>query len=60
MIKAIRTVGNFQSITFDTALMDLARLNVGNQIKITFYKSNAICFTPVRPVAIAKNGHVRN
>jgi antitoxin component of MazEF toxin-antitoxin module len=50
MIKTITKIGNSQGITFDAALMDLARLKVGDQVNITVHEGGAIYLTPVRPV----------
>jgi antitoxin component of MazEF toxin-antitoxin module len=49
MIKTISKIGNSQGITFDTALMDLARLKVGDQVNVTVHEGGAITLTPVRP-----------
>jgi antitoxin component of MazEF toxin-antitoxin module len=35
---------------FDAALMDLARLKVGDQVTITVHEGGSIVLTPVRPV----------
>lgn len=50
MIKTITKIGNSQGITFDTALMDLARLKVGDQMNVTVHESGAVYLTPIRPV----------
>lgn len=50
MIKTITKIGNSQGITFDAALMDLARLKVGDQINVTVHESGVINLTPIRPV----------
>ena len=39
---------------FDTALMDLARLKVGDQISISIHEGGSIILTPVRPVITAE------
>lgn len=49
MIKTITKIGNSQGITFDAALMDLARLKVGDQVNVTVHEGGAIYLTPVRP-----------
>lgn len=49
MIKTITKIGNSQGITFDTALMDLARLKVGDQVNVTVHESGAVYLTPIRP-----------
>lgn len=50
MIKRITKIGNSQGITFDAALMDLARLKVGDEMNVTLHEGGAIYLTPVRPV----------
>lgn len=35
---------------FDSALMDLARLQVGDQVTVTVHEGGTIVLTPVRPV----------
>lgn len=50
MIKRITKVGNSQGIMLDAALMDLARLKVGDEVNISVHEGGAICLTPVRPV----------
>ena len=49
MIKTISKVGNSQGIIFDAALMDLARVKVGDQVNITVVpESGAIMLMPLR------------
>jgi antitoxin component of MazEF toxin-antitoxin module len=50
MIKTITKVGNSQGIMLDAAIMDLARLKVGDAMNLTVHESGAIYLTPVRPV----------
>lgn len=50
MIKTITKIGNSQGIIFDAALMDLARLKVGDQVNVTVHESGVINLTPIRPV----------
>ena len=50
MIKSITRIGNSQGIIFDAALMDMARLKVGDQVNVTVHEGGAIYLTPVRPV----------
>lgn len=50
MIKRITKVGNSQGIVFDAALMDLARLKVGDEMNLTVHEGGTISLTPVRPV----------
>ena len=49
MTKTISKVGNSQGIIFDAALMDLARVKVGDQVNITVVpESGAIVLMPLR------------
>ncbi|MGH8100295.1 MAG: AbrB/MazE/SpoVT family DNA-binding domain-containing protein [Chthoniobacterales bacterium] len=49
MTKTITKVGNSQGIIFDAALMDLARVRVGDQVNITVMPdSGAIVLMPLR------------
>lgn len=50
MIKRITKVGNSQGIMLDAALMDLARLKVGDEVNVTVHEGGAVYLTPVRPV----------
>ena len=49
MTKTISKVGNSQGIIFDAALMDLARLKVGDQVNVTVHEGGSIVLTPVHP-----------
>jgi antitoxin component of MazEF toxin-antitoxin module len=49
MTKTITRVGNSQGLMFDSALMDLARLKVGDQVSISVHEGGSIVLTPVRP-----------
>jgi len=49
MTKTISKVGNSQGIIFDAALMDLARVKVGDQVNVTVIpESGAIVVMPIR------------
>jgi antitoxin component of MazEF toxin-antitoxin module len=49
MTKTITKVGNSQGIIFDTALMDLARVKVGDQVNVTVVpNTGAIVLMPLR------------
>ncbi len=50
MTKTITKIGNSQGLMFDSALMDLARLKVGDQVTISVHEGGSIVLTPVRPV----------
>jgi antitoxin component of MazEF toxin-antitoxin module len=48
--KTITKVGNSQGIIFDAALMDLARIKVGDRVNVTVMpESGAIMLMPLRP-----------
>ncbi len=55
MTKTISKVGNSQGIIFDGALMDLARLKVGDKVTVTVHEGGSIILTPVRPTIDPKN-----
>jgi antitoxin component of MazEF toxin-antitoxin module len=49
MTKRISKIGNSHGIIFDAALMDLARVKVGDEINVTVVpESGAIVLTPLR------------
>lgn len=50
MTKTITKIGNSQGIMFDAALMDLARIKVGDEVNIEIHSGGTITLTPVRPV----------
>ncbi len=50
MTKMITKIGNSQGLMFDAALMDLARLKVGDEISVTIHEGGSIVLTPLRPV----------
>jgi antitoxin component of MazEF toxin-antitoxin module len=50
MTKTITKIGNSKGIIFDSALLDLARLKVGDEVTITVHEGGSIVLTPVRPV----------
>jgi antitoxin component of MazEF toxin-antitoxin module len=50
MIKTITKIGNSQGVMFDAALMDLARIKIGDQMTVTIHEGGSIVLTPVRPV----------
>ncbi len=54
MTKTISKVGNSQGIIFDTALMDLARVKVGDQVTVTVHEGGSIVLTPIRPAIKTK------
>lgn len=50
MTKTIIRIGNSQGVIFDSALMDLAHLKVGDQLTVSLHEGGSIVLTPVRPV----------
>jgi antitoxin component of MazEF toxin-antitoxin module len=48
VIKTISKIGNSQGLMLDAALMDLARLKVGDQVNVTIHEGGSIVLTPVR------------
>ena len=50
MTKTITKIGNSQGLMFDSALMDLAHIKVGDQVSISVHEGGSIVLTPVRPV----------
>ena len=49
MTKTISKIGNSQGIIFDAALMDLARVKVGDQVNVTLHPGGSIVLTPIHP-----------
>ena len=49
MTKTISKVGNSQGIMFDAALMEMARLKVGDQVNVEVHDGGTITLTPIRP-----------
>ena len=43
-------IGNSQGLMFDSALMDLARIKVGDQVTVSVHEGGSIVLTPLRPV----------
>jgi antitoxin component of MazEF toxin-antitoxin module len=49
MTKTITKVGNSQGIIFDAALMELARLKMGDEVNVEVHEGGTITLTPIRP-----------
>ena len=49
MVKTISKVGNSQGIIFDSALMELAHLKVGDELNVEVHAGGTITLTPLRP-----------
>ena len=47
MTKTISKVGNSQGIIFDAALMELARLKVGDLVNVEVHAGGTITLTPI-------------
>ena len=48
MTKTITKVGNSQGIMFDAAIMEMARLKVGDQVNVELHEGGTITITPLR------------
>ena len=49
MVKTITKVGNSQGVIFDAALLELARLKVGDEVNVEVHEGGTITLTPIRP-----------
>jgi len=49
MTKTITKIGNSQGLMFDAALMELARIKVGDQVNVEVHEGGTITLTPIRP-----------
>lgn len=52
MIKTISKIGNFQGIIFDSALLQLAHLKVGDEVHVEVHSLGTITITPLNPAVI--------
>ena len=52
MIKTISKIGNSQGIIFDAALLQLARLKVGDEVNIEVHAGGTITIAPLAPAVI--------
>lgn len=52
MIKTISKIGNSQGIIFDSALLQLARLKVGDEVNVEIHAGGTISITPMVPAVI--------
>jgi len=50
MIKTITKIGNSQGIIFDSAMMDMAHLKVGDKLQVTIHQGGSVVLTPDKPV----------
>ena len=49
MVKTISKIGNSHGIVFDAAVMELAHLRVGDEVKVEVHEGGTITLTPLRP-----------
>ena len=47
MIKTISKIGNSQGIIFDSALLQLARLKVGDEVNVEVHSGGTITIIPI-------------
>ena len=52
MIKTISKIGNSQGIIFDSALLQLARLKVGDEVNLEVHRGGTITIAPMNPAVI--------
>jgi antitoxin component of MazEF toxin-antitoxin module len=52
MIKTISKIGNSQGIIFDSALLQLARLKVGDEVNVEVHSGGTITIAPLEPAVI--------
>lgn len=48
MIKTISKIGNSQGIIFDSALLQLARLKVGDEVNVEIHAGGTITISPMQ------------
>jgi antitoxin component of MazEF toxin-antitoxin module len=52
MIKTIAKIGNSQGIIFDSALLQLAKLKVGDEVNVEVHSGGTITIAPMKPSVI--------
>ena len=52
MVKTISKIGNSQGIIFDSALLQLARLKVGDEVNVEVHSGGTITIAPMQPAVI--------
>lgn len=52
MIKTITKIGNSQGIIFDSALLQLARLKVGDEVNVEVHSGGTITIAPMEQAVI--------
>jgi len=53
MIKTISKIGNSQGVIFDSALLQLARLKVGDKVNVEVHHGGTITISPMDPPEIS-------
>jgi antitoxin component of MazEF toxin-antitoxin module len=48
MIKKISKIGNSQGIIFDNAIMEMARLKLGDEVDLMIHSTGAITIMPMK------------
>ena len=48
MIKTISKIGNSNGIIFDSALLELAHLNPGDEVNVEVHEGGTITLTPIK------------
>jgi antitoxin component of MazEF toxin-antitoxin module len=56
VITTIVQIGDSQGLMFDTALMEMARLKVGDQVTVSVHDGESIIITPIRPAIDVERG----
>ena len=54
MIKTITKIGNSQGIIFDSALLQLARLKVGDEVNVEVHAGGTITIAAMEPSVISE------
>lgn len=49
MVKTITKVGNSQGIIFDSTLLELTHLKVGDEVNVEVHEGGTITLTPMLP-----------
>ena len=50
MTKTITKIGNTQGLIFDSTLMDLTKMKVGDKVAISVHEGGSVVLTPLNPV----------
>jgi len=60
MIKTITKVGNSQGLIFDAALLQLARLKIGDQVNVEVHSSGTITIVPMEREVIVSDSAAKS